>query len=100
VAGPGGIPTSVAATNIGAYLKLGFLFDPNAKTLTPYINGIAQNGLSGPNKVITTTAIGTAASPGSAWPSHPMTFAMGAYYHGATVPSITVDWWRCAQLAG
>ena len=82
VAGAGGIPSVVASTWIGSYFKLGFKFDPVLGTLTPYINGIPQNGQVAPNKVVgsgsLSTNLGTAApGTGSAtlWPADPMNFA-------------------------
>ena len=106
VAGPGGIPSQVAATWIGSYFKLGFRYRGGGiNTLTPYINGIAQDGVSGPNKIVGSGTLSTnlgSAAPGTGsstlWPADLMNFACGARYHGATVPTITIDWWRAAQL--
>lgn len=105
VAGAGGVPSTIASTLIGAYFKLGFRFRASDSVLIPYINGIAQDGRVAPNKVVgagTLSANLGSAAPGTgsttAWPADLMNFACGAYYHGATVPTITIDWWRCAQL--
>jgi hypothetical protein len=107
VAGAGGIPSATAATYIGAYFKLGFRYSAKDKTVTPYINGIPQDGRVAPNKVIgsgsLSTNLGTAA-PGTGsstlWPAVPMTFAAGIWQTSTTYQTVTIDWWRCAQLAG
>jgi hypothetical protein len=112
VAGPGGIPTATPATYIGSYFKLGFKYDPNSGgaggMLTPYINGVAQDGRWGPNKTVTNTGIGgvlTYGGPGitsgtgaNLWPNAPMTFGVGLFTT-TSAQTVTIDWWRAAQLA-
>jgi hypothetical protein len=107
VAGPGGIPSVVAATYKGAYFKLGFKYNAALATLTPYINGIAQDGRAAPNKVIGSGTLSTnlgSAAPGTGsttlWPAVPMTFACGLWQTGTTYQTVTIDWYRIAQLAG
>lgn len=111
VAGPGGIPTLTAATYIGSYFKLGFKYDPAAGgaggLLTPYINGVPQDGRSGPNKLVSNLGIGgalTYGGPGitsgtgaNLWPNAPMTFGCGLF-STTTAQTVTIDWWRAAQL--
>ena len=93
--------------NIGdnVYFKLGFEYDGLAKTLTPYINGVALDGNTGPNKVVgsgtLSTNLGTAAGgTGSStlWPAAPMTFTAGLFQTNTTYQTVTLDWWRCAQV--
>jgi hypothetical protein len=106
VAGAGGVPSVVAATYKGAYFKLGFRYNAAAATLTPYINGIAQDGRIAPNKVVGSGSLSAnlgSAAPGTGsatlWPAAPMTFAAGFWQTSSTTyQTITIDWWRCAQL--
>jgi hypothetical protein len=107
VAGPGGIPSSVPAIYKGSYFKLGFRYNAAAATLTPYINGIAQDGRAAPNKVIGSGTLSTnlgSAAPGTgsttAWPAVPMTFAAGMWQTSTTYQTATIDWYRIAQLSG
>ncbi len=110
VAGAGGIPTTTPSTYVGAYFKLGFVFDPKIPSLTPYLNGVPFDGRLLPNKSIgaqsiagvtqtaTTNCIGTQAPAGANWPAAPMTFAAGIYQTGTAYQTMTIDWWRCCQL--
>ena len=110
VGGPGGINQATPATYAGAYLKLGFRYNAAAGTLTPYINGVAQDGRSGPNKVVSSAGIAgslTYGGPGitsgtgaNLWPADQMTFGAGLYQTGTTYQTLTIDWWRCCQLVG
>jgi hypothetical protein len=105
VAGAGGVPSSVAGIFKAAYFKLGFRWNAANNTLIPFINGVAQDGKVGASKVIgsglLSTNLGTAA-PGctsTSWPNVPMTFAAGLWQTGSTTyQTLTIDWWRCAQL--
>ena len=101
-----GVPSAVPAIYSGAYFKLGFRYNAKDATVTPYINGIPQDGRIAPNKVIgsgsLSTNLGTAA-PGTGsttlWPAVPMTFAAGLWQTGTTTyQTMTIDWWKCAQL--
>lgn len=96
VAGPGGIPASAAAVYEGAYLKLGFKYDPASGIFTPYINGVAQDGRVAPNKTLGSSVT----TSSTVWPADQMTFGAGLYQTGATYQKLTIDWWRAAQLAG
>lgn len=107
VAGAGGIPTTTPAVYKGAYFKLGFRYSASAGTLTPYINGVAQDGRNAPNRIIqnatTFTLGGVASVPGTAsttlWPAAPMTFAAGLWQTGSTtLQTMTIDWWRAFQF--
>lgn len=106
VAGAGGIPTSQAAIYKGAYFKLGFRYNTSNNTVMTYINGVAQDGRIAPNKVIGSGSLSAnlgSAAPGTGsatlWPAAPMTFAAGLWQTGSTtLQTLTIDWWRCAQL--
>ena len=92
----------------GVYFKLGFKYDSRLNTVTPYINGLAQDGISGPNKIIgagtTSTNLG-ASAPGTAsttaWPAAPLTLVAGLFQTSTTPYQImTLDWWAAAQAFG
>ena len=106
VGGAGGVSTATPATYVGAYMKLGFWYQAAAKTLVPYINGIAQDGKLGPDRrVIATSGIQGSATYGypghsTLWPAAPMSFAAGIWQTGSTIQTMTIDWWRACQLAG
>ena len=101
VGGAGGIPSSVPTTYIGNYLRLGFRYSASQKTLTPFINGVAQT-----SKVIGSGSLSAnlgSAAPGvgssTLWPAAPMNF-VAALYTSQGTDSLTPDWWQCVQLAG
>ena len=88
----------------GVYFKLGFKYDGRLKTCTPYINGVPQDGVAGPNKSIgagtLSTNMGTAA-PGTGsstlWPLTGMTLAAGLFQTSSTYQTVTLDGWAVAQ---
>ena len=93
--------------NIGntCYFKLGFKYNGVAKTLTPYINGVPQDGISGPNKIVgsglLSANLGAAAGgTGSStlWPAAPMTPTAGLWQTGSgPYQTLTLDWWGAVQ---
>jgi hypothetical protein len=78
------VATAVADT----YIKLGFKWDGNAKTLTPWVDGVPV-----PSKMISASVSG--ATP---WPNDFMAPVMAVMQKDAdTAQKLTVDWWGCAQ---
>jgi hypothetical protein len=107
VGGAGGVPAATPSTYVGAYLKLGFRYSAKSKMLTPYINGVAQDGRGNSidRRVIATLGIQgvtTYGYPGHStlWPAAPMTFGAGCWQTSTTYQSPTIDWWQAVQLAG
>jgi hypothetical protein len=88
-------PTEVIA-NIDAltadtYFKVGFYYNPNAvnsRKITIYYNN-AQQGT-----YVTNTNIDTSTFP----ENDMMGFVVGSKNGEATATTLTVDWWRCAQV--
>lgn len=84
--------TTLAATT---YIKAGFRWSGQAQTLTPYINGVAQDGVSGPNLILNKTVTGAAP-----WPDDYMTLCAGLFQKDtSTALTATIDWWAVAQSA-
>jgi hypothetical protein len=86
-------------TGAAGYLKMGFFFNSNSKTVTPFVNG--QPLL---NKVITsgvTGACGSTVPAGTgsttAWPALYMSPATGLFAQTTNTEVVTLDWWACAQ---
>lgn len=78
------VHTAVADT----WVKLGFKFDPYNDTITWYVNGIAN---------ATTTDVGDAGTTN--FPSAVLLSpAIGMKNGEAGAKTLSIDWWRCAQL--
>jgi hypothetical protein len=81
--------TAVGTLAADTYIKVGFRWDGNYKTLTPWIDGVEKTG----SMVSSAT---TAATP---WPNDYMTpIICCKQIDGTTANELTVDWWACAQL--
>lgn len=88
-------PTEVIA-NIQAmvadtYIKLGFVYNPleeNSKKIKIYVNGVEQS------TYVTTTNIDAATFP----ENDAMTPTFGSKNGEATATTLTIDWWRLAQV--
>lgn len=75
--------TAVADT----WVKLGFKFDPQADTLTYYVNGVSVGSAD-------VSAAGTTNFPSAVLLSPVIAMKTGA----AAAKTLRMDWWRCAQL--
>lgn len=94
-----GTPTATPGSSgnqllAGAFLKLGFRYSYSGQNLTPYVNGVAQDGVSGPNKIVKSSVV-TAGTP---WPNDFMTLCAAVVAELTPFTSaLTLDWWACAQ---
>ncbi len=77
----------VGTLALDTYIKAGFKWDGNARTLTPWIDGVEITG----SRVSRTT---TGATP---WPNDYMVPVAVVEEIGTTAGALTLDWWACAQ---
>jgi len=92
--GTPGAMTGVATLVADTYVKAGFKWQRKGNMVIPYINGLALDGVTGNNKVITSAT--TAATP---WPNDYMTLCAGLRNYTTTAVQLTLDWWAVAQVA-
>ncbi|MHC4676974.1 MAG: hypothetical protein ACYTBZ_31205 [Planctomycetota bacterium] len=96
LSGQTGVEKIAAIDTAGAdtFMKLGFLYDPDAETaqrIKVYADGEEST------TYVTGTNIATAT--GSAFPDgEELTLTMATMSDSTTSGTMTVDWWRCAQL--
>lgn len=82
----------IATLAVSTYVKAGFVFDPTARTITPYINGVPQrasiigNGSTDPGLNATTFPLGEEMTP-----------VVGITPDTTTTGVLTLDWIYCYQ---
>jgi len=101
----GSFPNSTYPTiGVGSYFKLGFRYEGRSQRLIPFVNGIAQDGVTGTNQIIGPSTVGGSASDygtsSTSWPNDALTLCTGLYQQGTaeTYPYVTMDWWAAAQM--
>jgi hypothetical protein len=83
--------TAVAAT----YVKLGFRYRANPKTVEYYVNGVMPGGVSTPAR-LTASEVAAATFPPSTVPMAPVIGIKDVA--GDTALTVKMDWWGAAQM--
>lgn len=88
---PVDVSTNLATLTADTYVKTGFYYNPdapNAKKITLFVNNATQTSY------VTNTNIDTSTFP----ENDMMGFVAGFKTGSATACTMTLDWWRCAQV--